>query len=69
VNGLAVMAGRDCEGENPRLLDYVVASFLLLDGFAIDDVMGLSVLTRRGLTLRSLNKTQDKAAPWLISMR
>ena len=52
MNGLAVMAGRDCEGENPRLLDYVVASFLLLDGFAIDDVMGLSVLTRRRLTLR-----------------
>jgi hypothetical protein len=48
VKGLAVLAGRDCEGENSRPIDYLVASFFLLDGFAIDDVMGLSVLTRRG---------------------
>jgi hypothetical protein len=52
VNGLAVQAGRDCEGENPRPIDYLVASFFLLDGFAIDDVIGLSVLTRPGPTLR-----------------
>ena len=52
MNGLAVQAGRDCEGENPRPIDYLVASFFLLDRFAIDDVIGLSVLTRPGPTLR-----------------
>ena len=69
MNGLAVQAGRDCEGENPRPIDYLVASFFLLDGFAIDDVIGLSVLARPGPTLRWLHKLQDKTAPWLTSMR
>ena len=70
VNGLAVQAGRDCEGEKTR--DPLTIWLLirhLLDGFAMHDVMGLSVLTRRGLALRWVDKLRTKTAPWWASMR